>query len=273
MTSTQPDWSSLADINFLIRRRLVEHLNAAIGAVNLIDTPEAGAKPAEFWKAHAIRHIMRAQHLYEAWSMLIRYKSGQRVTNGRQFRAGDLLEWLASETFQTYVPHSDHDRVLAGNRETLQEALLLLHSAAYSLGPHVRLLTEFKDRSFWFRVRFQQSKVKWQTLDELLEQLGDDWRTANAGFELHRAQDFLEMNGCTLSLMLHENVAELAFSVTVVGAGVQHEAMTSAQTDDDTIASAPTNDETQPSGEDIRRRFSKRVEANYINPERFSRKE
>jgi hypothetical protein len=273
VTSTQPDWDSLADINFLIRRRLAEHLNAAVGAVNLIDTPEAGARPAEFWKAHAIRHIMRAQHMYEAWSLLIRYKSGQRLAQGRRFRAGDLLEWLASETFQTYIAHPDHERVLAGNRETLQEALLLIHSAAYSLGPHVRLLTEYKEDHCWFRVRFQVNKLKWRTLDELLEQLGDDWRSANAGFELHRAQDFLEMNGCALSYRLHETAGELSFSVALVSAGAQHEAIASAQSDDETIPTSPANDETQPAGEDIRRRFSKRIQANQPKPERFSRSE
>lgn len=286
MKPTQPDWESLADINFLVRRRLVEHLNAAIGAVNLVDTPEAGGKPADFWKGHAIRHIMRAQHLYEAWSMLIRYKSGQRMTHTRQFRAGDLLEGLASETFQTYVPHVDHERILEGNRETLQEALFLIHSAAYGLGPNVRLLTDFRDGGFWFRVRYHDSRHQTRTLTELLDMLGDDWRTANTGFELHRAKDFLEMNDCALSFSWRENQGELAFFVPAVGA-VRPSPATLALAGHDTTSAAPdaltaaetllaatasnTEDETQPSAEDIRRRFSKRIQANYSSTENSSR--
>jgi hypothetical protein len=264
MNRIQPNWDSLADINFLMRRRLIEHLNAAIGAVNVIGTPEAGAKPDEFWKTHAIRHIMRAQNLYDAWNMLIRYKAGQRLTHISQFRAGDLLEWLASETHQTYLPRPDHDRVLAGNRETLQEALLLIHSAAYSIGPGVQLLTESKEEGFSFRVRYQDRKRRPMTLETLLEQLGDDWRTESAAYELQRAQDFLEMNDYALTYTRGETYCELGFFVTVVAAArSSSNAITDTQPIDDTAAVAnPNDEETHPSGDDIRSHFSRRGHSN-----------
>jgi hypothetical protein len=263
VTHTQPDWDSLADANFLMRRRLLEHLSAAIGAVNLIDTPEGGSKPADFWQKRAIRHIMRAQHLYEAWSMLIRYKAGQHVQRVHPFRAGDLLEWLASETFQTYTPNPDHDRLLIGNRETLQEALLLVHSAAYSLGPSVRLLAQYKEDGFWFRVRYQDARQKAHALPELLEQLASDWRTENAAYELQRAQDFLEMNDCELTFVRGDDYCELMFFVDATSPARQ-QAAAAVTSEDETLLAPPTNDEdeTHPSGEDIRRRFSRRIQAN-----------
>lgn len=258
MNRIQPSWDSLADINFLVRRRLVEHLNAAIGAVNIIDTPEAGGQPVEFWKKRAIRHIMRAQHLYEAWNMLARYKSGQSLAQARQFRAGDLLEWLASETSQTYLPHPDHGRILAGNRETMQEALLLMYSAAHTIGPGVRLLAESKDDGFWFRVRYQDHKSQPKTLDGLFDQLSDDWRTGNAAYELGRAQDFLELNDCVLTYARRDGFCELGFFVAVAGTGNAQAASATMRDTEETIAARPTEDETEPSGDDIRLHFSKR---------------
>ena len=262
MTHPYPDWDSLADANFLMRRRLIEHLSAAIGAVNLIDTPEAGGKPAEFWKTRAIRHIVRAQNMYEAWNLLVSYKAGQHVPRARPFRAGDLLEWLAGEIYQTYTPHAEHDRLLMGNRETLQEALLLIHSAAYSLGPAVRLHTQLKEGSFWFRVRYQDAKQKAKTLDDLFEQMTTDWRTESAAYELQRARDFLEMNDCELAYVSGMGYSELAFSVAAVGPEHQNED-SSVLAIDETHTAAPVEDldETHPAGEDIRRRFSKRLQA------------
>lgn len=262
MDPSTPDWESMADVNFLIRRRLIEHLNAAIGAVNLVDTPEAGSKPAEFWKTHAIRQIMRAQHLYEAWNTLMQYKAGQRLTQQHPFRAGDLLEWLSSETFQTYIPHTDHEEILVGNRETLQEALLLVHSAAYSLGPNVRLVTDMRGSNFWFRIQYQDLKHKTHSFADLMETLGDQWRTANASFELSRAQDFLEMNGCALQYSWKDGVSELGFFVASINAARQGTPAASTQTEDETLASLPDADETHASAEDIRSRFSRRVQSN-----------
>jgi hypothetical protein len=249
-----------------MRRRLIEHLSAAIGAVNLIDTPEGGAKSAEFWKTRAIRHIMRAQHLYEAWNMLVSYKAGQHVKRLHPFRAGDLLEWLASETYQTYTPHADHDQLVMGNRETLQEALLLIHSAAYSLGPAVRLHTQFKDGSFRFHVRYRDAKQKAQTLGELIEQLATDWRTESAAYELDRAQDFLEMNDCKLTYERGDGFCDLVFALPAARKTHQQDAA-AVKVNDDTQLAPPVNDadETHPSGEDIRRRFSKRVQAQAQN--------
>ena len=252
----QPSWDSLADVNFLVRRRLVEHLNAAIGAVNIIDTPEAGSKPVDFWKKRAIRHIMQAQNLYEAWNMLARHKSGQTAVYARQFRAGDLLEWLASETSQSYIPRPDHDRILAGNRETMQEALLLIYSAAHTIGPSVQLITECSDDGFWFRVRYQNHNRQPKTLNGLFDQLEDDWRTGNAAYELCRAQDFLELNNCTLTYLRLTDACELGFFV--VGAGQSHPSAATMRDTEETVATRASDDETEPSGDDIRTHFSRR---------------
>ena len=258
MNRIQPNWDSLADVNFLVRRRLVEHLNAAIGAVNIIDTPEAGGKPVEFWKKRAIRHIMQAQNLYEAWSMLARHKSGQTAVYGRQFRAGDMLEWLASETSQSYFPHPDHDRILAGNRETLQEALLLMYSAAHTIGPGVQLIAESSNKGFWFRIRYQDHKRQPKTLDGLFEQLDDDWRTGNAAYELCRAQDFLELNACRLTYTRLKDACELGFFVAAAGVGQTQPSAATLRDTEETVASQPTDDETEPDGDDIRNHFSRR---------------
>jgi hypothetical protein len=254
----EPNWDSLADVNFLVRRRLVEHLNAAIGAVNIIDTPEAGGKPVEFWKRRAIRHIMQAQNLYEAWSMLARHKSGQTAVYARQFRAGDLLEWLASETSQHYQAHSDHDRILAGNRETLQEALLLMYSAAHTIGPGVQLIAESSSKGFWFRIRYQDNRRQPRTLDGLFEQLDDDWRTGNAAYELCRAQDFLELNNYTLHFARLKDACELGFFVASAGVEQSQSSAATLRDTEETVATQPTDDETEPDGDDIRNHFSRR---------------
>ncbi|HLU09359.1 MAG TPA: hypothetical protein VK003_06810 [Oceanobacillus sp.] len=257
MNRIQPNWNSLADINFLVHRRFVEHLNAAIGAVNIIDTPEAGGKPVEFWKKRAIRHIMQAQNLYEAWSMLARHKSGHTTVYTSQFRAGDLLEWLAAETSQNYVPQPDHDRILEGNRETLQEALLLIYSAAHTMGPNVQLLAESSTKGFWFRVRYQDTRRQPRNLEELFEKLDDDWRTGNAAYELARAQDFLELNRYSLHFVRLKDACELGFFVAA--AGMAHSSSADAiRETEETIATRPIEDETQPDGDNIRSHFSRR---------------
>jgi hypothetical protein len=217
----EPNWKTLADVHFVMQRRMLEYLNAAVGALTLIDTPEGAAKPDNFWKERALRQVMRAHNLFNAWNALIRHKTGQRPAPSamRQFSAADVIEWLAVELRHSSGDRSGSDRLLHGNRETLQEALLLLHSAAYSIGPGVRTITAQRPAGMWFRVRYTTYKPPPPTLAALREQLASDWRTEMAAYELERAQDFLELNGLALEYLIGDGYCELGFFVRAVQPG------------------------------------------------------
>lgn len=196
-------------------QRVIEQMNAALGAVHLSADPAGKDKPAEFWQERAIKQLRRAISLYNAWNNLIRYKSGlvQIPKTMRQFRGSEMLEWLASELSTRHTLEPEHERLLAGNRETLQEALLLLHSCAHTLGPGVRLVTQNDHDGMWFRVRYNIYKTPPQTLEALLDQLPENWRAEHTVFELQRAQDFLAMNQCTLEYRVEDTYCELGFFV------------------------------------------------------------
>lgn len=218
MTTREPDWKTLADVHFVMQRRMLEYLNAAVGALTLIDTPEGAAKPGDFWKERALRQVMRAHNLFNAWNALVRHKTGQRPAPPamRQFSAADVIEWLAVELRHSSGDRGSSDRLLHGNRETLQEALLLLHSAAYSIGPGVRTITTQRPTGMWFRVRYITYKAPPPTLAALRERLTADWRTEMAAYELDRAQDFLELNDLTLEYLIGDGYCELGFFVRAV---------------------------------------------------------
>jgi hypothetical protein len=213
LEENKPDWRRLADVNFLIYRRMIDHLNAAFGAINLIGSNTE--QTTDYWKQRALKQLMRATQLYGAWNHLLQVKGVEQVAppGQRVFRALDLMEWLASEMAQQYTPHPDHERLLKGNRETLQEALLLLQSAAYSLGPGVRLLTQNNSDGMWFRIRYTLMKAAPPTLDGLLESLTDDWRSELTAFELYCAGEFLALNDATLHYSAEDEHATLGFFI------------------------------------------------------------
>jgi hypothetical protein len=207
------DWKRLADVNFLIYRRMTNYLSAALGAVNLIGTDTE--QSLEYWKQRAIKQLMRANQLYSAWNHLLQMQGVEQVSppSQRLFRASDLMEWLAAEMTQHYPHHPDHDRLLQGNREMLQEALLLIYSASYSLGPGVRLLTQSMPNGIWFRIRYNLVKKAPPTLDGLLETLTTDWRSEMTAFELFCASEFLALNSSGLEYVPDEQHATLGFFI------------------------------------------------------------
>ncbi len=230
-----PDWKRLADVNFLIYRRMTNYLSAALGAVNLIGTDTE--QPLEYWKQRAIKQLMRANQLYSAWNHLLQVKGVDQISppNQRLFRATDLMEWLAAEMTQNYSYHPDHDRLLQGNREMLQEALLLIHSAAHSLGPGVRLLTQSLPNGMWFRIRYNLVKKAPQTLEALLETLTNDWRSELTAFELLCASEFLALNSSELAYTPDEHHATLGFFIPAPRPSKVDETETSVPTSDNAL--------------------------------------
>jgi hypothetical protein len=220
--STEPDWDSLSIINFLLNRRMSEHLNAALAAISLIGTEDADNQPPEMWQARALDAVLQSLNLHNAWASLIRYKQGETflAQHMRQFSANEMLHWLASEMQLSHFDPLSVDITLCGNRETLQEALLLIHSCANTLGPGVRLQAETQADGMWFRVRYNMLKSAPPSLDKLMEvldRLSSSWRAQNAFFELKRARDFLAMNDQQLHYNVGQDYCELAFFVPTMG--------------------------------------------------------
>jgi hypothetical protein len=200
-------------MNFLLNRRMAEHLNAALAAISLIGTESA--EQDKFWQERALVEALHALNMHMAWSSLVRHKTGETFLpqHMRQFTASEMLSWLANELRLPHNPSIKQDLILIGNRETLQEALLLLRSCAFTLGPNVRLSAQADARGIWFRVTYQVVAPAPPTLDALIEALTGSWRAGSAGFELRRAHDFLTMNGCELVYRVGETHCELAFYV------------------------------------------------------------
>jgi hypothetical protein len=238
--SHEPDWESLGSIQFLLYQRVAENLNAALAAINLLDAPEAADAPPGFWRDRANDAVLRALQIENAWSSLIRNKLGEHFLPQHMlhFRAGELIRWLAVEIKcpETATSIGD-DLILIGNRETLQEALLLLHSCAGTLGPHVRLAVQQTDSGMWFRIRYGLVKAAPPTLNALMDALAQagNWRAETALFELRRAYDFLLMNGCALHYSINGESGELAFIIPAARPGsVRTQPAQPLLTDEDT---------------------------------------
>ena len=198
-----------------------EHLNAALAAISLLEPNEESKSEMEgFWQARAVEQVLNALNLHNAWSSLIRYKMGESLMpqQTRQFQANDLLRWLSRELQLDDTPQSPKDVTLSGNRETLQEALLLLRSCAQMLGPNVHLFAQNHEDGMWFRVRYDTLKPPPPTVEDLIASLGRNWRARSTAFELARAKDFLAINGCELLYQISkEGYCEMAFFIPAVG--------------------------------------------------------
>lgn len=237
--SHEPDWESLGSLQFLLHQRISEHLNAALSAIRLADKTTSAVEAEDFWQQQATQAVQRTLDLENAWSSLVRYKLGERTLpqNSTAFRASALVRWLAAEIRMPHAASADQDMLLVGNREALQEALLLLHSCAGTLGPHVRLVVSAGAEGLWLRIRYNLVKNAPPTLAALTEALGSagNWRADAALFELQRAEDFLTMNGCALHYTITSEHGELAFCVPAVSATDTFSASAPVlATDDDT---------------------------------------
>ncbi len=215
----EPDWEALADLQFLLYNRIADALNAALSSIALSDMPEAQNRPPAFWKDRAQTKVANVLNLVVAWSHLIRYKRGDPIPAQAQrtFHANALLTWLSAQLHMAPPPLIESDPVLHGNQETLQEALLMLYSAAQALGTGVRLETEVTRLGTWFHVRFTRPPSMPSTLDALLANFREHWRDQSARFELTIARDFVRMNGAELMLGTSGMQADLMFFVRAAG--------------------------------------------------------
>lgn len=215
----EPDWEALAELQFLLYNRVADSLNAALSSIALSDMPEAQDRPPGFWKDRAITKVANVLNLVVAWSHLIRYKRGEPIPaqSQRIFRANALLTWLSAQLHIAPSLLIEANPLLHGNQETLQEALLMLYSAAQALGTGVRLETEVTRLGTWFHVRFARPATLPSTLDALLASFRDHWRDQSTRFELLVARDFVRMNGAELMLGTAGMQADLMFFVRAAG--------------------------------------------------------
>jgi hypothetical protein len=209
------DWESLAELQFLLYSRIADSLNAALSGIALSDMPEAQDKPPGYWQERATAKVSNVLNLFTAWSNLIRFKLDGTIPERalRPFAANALLAWLGTQLHLSPVPRLPDDPTLYANQETLQEALLLLYSAAFTQGSGVRLEVEPAGEEIGFRVRFERNAPIPATFDALLASFGDHWRDQDTLFELATARDFVALNGLALALNTAGEQCEFAFRV------------------------------------------------------------
>jgi hypothetical protein len=210
-----PDWEALADVQFVLYNRVANQLNEALSGIALSDMPEAGDKPPGYWKERATNKIQNVLNMFTAWTWLMRYKMGEKIPERaiRPFSTNSLLAWVGAQLQLSPPPVTTLNPLLRANQETLQEALLLLHSVAYTQGSAVRLAFEATTLGSWFRIRFDRYKPLPDSVDALIEGFGEHWRAHDAVFELTTARDFVQLNGCELTLNSTADHGEFAFFV------------------------------------------------------------
>jgi hypothetical protein len=211
-----PDWEALADVQFVLYNRVANQLNEALSGIALSDIPEAGDKPPGYWKERATIKIQNVLNMFTAWTWLIRFKMGEKIPDRavRPFSTNSLLAWVGAQLQLSPPPTTTLNPLLRANQETLQEALLLLHSVAYTQGNAVRLAFEATTLGTWFRIRFDRYKPLPESVDALIAGFGEHWRAQDAVFELTTARDFVRLNGCELVLNSTAEHGEFAFFVS-----------------------------------------------------------
>ncbi|NPV66274.1 MAG: hypothetical protein HPY64_03925 [Anaerolineae bacterium] len=219
--SREPDWESLGQLQFLLMRRLIEPLNSGLAAISLVHLPTAAGKPRAYWQARATSEVLGVLNLLNAWQALIRYKLGELLPRQhiRPFPVQDLLDWLSGQLELVTPLHAEENLTLESNREALQEALLLLYSAAFTLGPNVHLVVQSLANGMWFRVRFGHTgdRPGPRSLEEILARLQGNWRLEDTALELKLAADFVTLSGSRLHVQSTEQMTELAFFVYAQG--------------------------------------------------------
>lgn len=217
-----PDWGTLNEINFLIAHRMADVLNAGLAALTVADLPEESGNPPGWWRERAKSKVEQALDITMAWSWLIQYKTGSPLPEKtvHPFRLQHLLDWLTTSLRLVPGLRTNPNTFIQGNQQTLQEALLLLHSVAASQGAAVRISLDYLPQHIQFRVRFmrQRSLPKPpQSLDELLYKPNGHWRYQITAFELQSARDFLKMNNIDLRLEDTGRLGELLFNIPRIG--------------------------------------------------------
>jgi hypothetical protein len=237
-----PDWEALADVQFALYNRVANQLNEALSGIALSDMPEAGDKPPGYWKERATTKILNVLNLFTAWTWLLRFKMGEPIPERaiRPFRTNALLGWVGTQLQLSPPPVTTLNPLLRANQETLQEALLLLYSVAYTQGSAVRLAFEATTLGTWFRIRFDRHKDLPESIDALLTSFGSHWRAQDAVFELTNARDFVRLNGCELVLNVTPQHGEFAFFVPAAASRPQTGRLSAVQ-----AAAQPTRPSTQ----------------------------
>ncbi len=202
-------------------RRLVEPLNASLSAVSLVHLDSAADKPRQYWQERASGEIMGVLNLVNGWHALLRYKLGELLPEQhiRPFHVQELLEWLSVQLDLASPLHVEDNPVIESNRESLQEAMLLLYSAAFTLGPNVHLVVQSTNNGVWLRVRYATSGNTPcpNSLNALLDRLTGNWRLEDTAFELRTAADFVALSGSQLHFQGTEHFCEMAFFVYAAG--------------------------------------------------------
>ncbi|NLX10570.1 MAG: hypothetical protein GXY36_13015 [Chloroflexi bacterium] len=243
---SEPDWESLANLQFLIYNRVTDSLNAALSSLALSDMPEARNLPPGFWKKRATDKIVSVLNLFTAWTYLLRYKQGEPIPARalRPFRANSLLGWISVQLQLSPAPRLHQNPLLHGNQDTLQEALLLLYSAALTQGTNVRVTVEATDQGAWFRVQFARPTPLPTPLSALIASFSGHWREQNVALELANARDFIRLNSYELLLNSAPGQSEFAFFVQRARATRPPEAAPSEQAESAGETVALESDET-----------------------------
>lgn len=198
-----PDWDSLSEFNFLLYRRTVDGLNAALSALEVASVPGSGGMPPEWWYARSKGKIEAVLNLSMAWSWLIQFKNGVELTEQviRPFVLQETLEWLNTNLQLRPPLYFDDSTRIMGNKQSIQEAMLLLHSVANTMG-RVSLQVEPTDTHIRFVIKISRLRptTPVASIAELLSGYGSHWRERSIAFELRTALDFFEMNHLQLQL-------------------------------------------------------------------------
>ncbi len=217
----EPDWEALAQLQFMLMRRITEPLNASLAALGLVHLDSAANRPREYWQARATREVLGVLNLTNAWQALVRFKLGELLPRQhiRPIDTQALLDWLTVQLELGNPLHLEDSIVLETSQEALQEAMLLLYSAAFTLGPNVHLVVRSLPNGLWFRIRYGHTPGKFPpaNLDALLEQLRGNWRMEDTAFELRTAADFVALSGSKLYFQSTGQFCELIFFVYAVG--------------------------------------------------------
>lgn len=202
-------------------RRMTEPLNASLAAIELLHLDSAADRPREYWQERASREVLGVLNLVNAWHALVRFKLGELLPQQhiRPFNAQDMLDWLSVQLELSSPLRIKTDIMLESSKEALQEALLMLYSAAYTLGPNVHLVVKRVSNGVWFRIRYARVGKNQcpDGLAHLMDALRGNWRLEDTAFELRLADDFITLSGSKLHFQGTEQFCELAFFVYGVG--------------------------------------------------------
>jgi hypothetical protein len=196
-----PDWKALNQLNFLLAARFGPPLNEALNAIALSEMPDSPVEP-QVWRDRAKASVANVLNMYQAWAALIQFKNGLPLPSNaiRAFPVQSLLDWLTVQMEIIPPIQASQNMPLQGNQACIQEATLLLYSAATSQGTNVHLHFELAENGGWFRIRFIRDRALPETIDALIDSFKDHWRSQDAAFELTMARDFILLSGSQITL-------------------------------------------------------------------------